>query len=50
MRTRPKLLFLALLGLAPACNTVEFYEKGALSSPVMQLGDNRTLSIFEQKA
>jgi len=49
MRPKPRLLVLALLLSVSACNTVEFYEKADLTSPVMQLGESRPLSVFEQK-
>jgi len=42
------LLLLAALG-ASGCNTVEFYEKGALSSPVMALDMPASLLASEQK-
>ena len=34
---------------APSCNTVEFYEKGALSRPAMVFATDPGLSHFEQK-
>ncbi|MEZ6003765.1 MAG: DUF4266 domain-containing protein [Planctomycetota bacterium] len=40
---------LALLGFASSCNTVEFYEKGRLGTPVMDLSQDPTLTHFEQK-
>ena len=46
---RKILIPLALLLAASSCNTVEFYEKRELSSPVMDMGQERTLSAFHQK-
>ncbi|HPF13517.1 MAG TPA: DUF4266 domain-containing protein [Planctomycetota bacterium] len=43
------LLAAALLGLAASCNTVEFYQKGRLGTPVMDLSQDPTLTHFEQK-
>jgi hypothetical protein len=40
---------LVLLFAAASCNTVEFYEKQAFSSAVMDMGGSQTLSSAEQK-
>lgn len=48
MRAKIVLFLFAALG-ATSCNTVEFYEKGALSTPVMSLEMPATLSASEQK-
>ncbi|MFT7679507.1 MAG: hypothetical protein ACI8QC_003509 [Planctomycetota bacterium] len=32
-----------------SCNTVEFYEKGALQGPLMEIGTQRTQGKLEQK-
>jgi len=42
------LLLFAAVG-ATGCNTVEFYEKGALTTPVMALDMPGTLAVSEQK-
>ena len=39
----------ALLGAAASCNTVEYYEKGKLILPVMDMAQDPTLTHFEQK-
>ncbi len=46
---RKILIPLVLLLAASSCNTVEFYEKGALSSPVMDLSMETCRSGFHQK-
>jgi hypothetical protein len=49
MRNKRFLLGLALLFSAASCNTVEFYEKQAFSSAVMDMGVSPSLSSSEQK-
>ncbi len=50
-KTHPwKWLLAAALAFAGAsCNTVEFYEKGRLALPLMDLAQDPTLTHFEQK-
>jgi len=49
LSTLPRLLGLAVLCAVGSCNTVEFFEKGALSSPVMDLGQDPCRSAWHQK-
>ncbi|MDF1838238.1 MAG: DUF4266 domain-containing protein [Planctomycetota bacterium] len=39
----------ALVGASASCNTVEFYEKGDLGTPVMIMSQDTGLTHFEQK-
>jgi hypothetical protein len=39
----------ALLGLGSSCNTVEFYEKSRLITPVMDMAQDSGRTHFEQK-
>lgn len=46
---RLRALVVCLLASATGCNTVEFYEKGALQGPLMEIGTQRTQGKLEQK-
>ncbi len=40
---------LALVGLGSSCNTVEFYEKGKLGTPVMEMSQDPGRTHLDQK-
>ncbi|MFT5200105.1 MAG: hypothetical protein ACI87O_002779 [Planctomycetota bacterium] len=40
---------LTLLGMGTSCNTVEFYEKGKLGTPVMDMAQDSGVTHFQQK-
>ncbi|MDA1263890.1 MAG: DUF4266 domain-containing protein [Planctomycetota bacterium] len=42
-------VLLPLLGLAPSCTSVEFYEREALTDVTMQFDEDPTLIHFQQK-
>jgi hypothetical protein len=49
LRRIPKFFVLPLLFLAGSCNTVEFYQKAALSDPTMQYTESPAQLHWQQK-